>query len=144
MERINPMDERTYMRRKQLETLIRPRDENDFIPIPNWGGLQLDGIEYSIGLCCPACGWQGDRGQSFESMAAHIVGLSHDCPLAGFSQHRDWEDTSLGALIFECPNDFSKFWFHARGMTLLFIIPQRDDLYDVVHAYYSKRRANTS
>ncbi len=127
--------ERWYERRKELEKLVKPGPDGMLYPLPNWGVL-LGGVYYSPSLSCPNCGW-GEEYRGFDVIVEHIIGLSHDCPM---SRGGDWQDVDVGALIFECPRCFTKFWFHARGLSIIMVVAKRNDLYEVISQHYKNKK----
>lgn len=82
------------------------------------GGLD-DSVVRSVDLDCPNCNWSpmACYKTTGEPWHRHIVGFTTDCPpsqtlaLKMFGFGYDVKER-LGAVIIECPQCFSKFWFH--------------------------------
>ena len=121
--------------REKIEECLR---DNNFKSLPNWGASLCD-IPYAVDYNCPSCNWSGNRKDFFNARADIIVGLSHNCPLAGRSAHVPLEETRIGAIILECPDCFSKFWFHAKVMTVILMAGRNNDVYQVLMKHYSEK-----
>ncbi len=74
-------------------------------PLRSWGVSFSDAISHSADLCCPKCGWRD------ESYCLDIVKMTPY--LVGFTTEMRKDDESPGGFIFECPECFEKFWYHA-------------------------------
>jgi hypothetical protein len=72
--------------------------------MPKAFGVSYDpSIPYRTSWDCPECGWSWSENQTDDTVA----GFTPEQPFT-----RSASRGVTGILIIECPNDFSKFWFH--------------------------------
>lgn len=69
----------------------------------SWGVRFNQDFSHSLDFSCPYCEWRSD-GMSIRNMVYYLVGFDTTCRRGnGFP----------GVFIFECPQCFEKFWYHA-------------------------------
>jgi hypothetical protein len=76
----------------------------------SWGESYHPGIHRSNDWGCPQCNW------SIVSLSAPHEGIREN--LIGFSVNQpipSRRENIVGILLFECPECFEKFWFHATN-----------------------------